>query len=167
VTFVRDHSLSVRENILRYVSESFSDVRAGEDGYTTTWGQKIIRRPFVVDDLGRALDVLEIVDSREERRPEVNKSTDKMLLVNLTFYHKIVPNEKSNSSSVLNRILVDVQRRMHAISSEQFGGLAITADEVGSEFDVDGSGDSIVNGISVWSIHYRHLAADPRRLKGE
>ena len=167
MTYTRDMSLSIRENILRYIAESFKEIRSGVDGYATTWGPNVIRRPVAGDDLKRPSDTLEIIDSTEETKPFIHKVVEKKFQVILTFYHKMRGDEDKQASSVLNRILVDVQRQMYLNSYNQFGGMGLTADERASEFDVDGSGDSIIHGVSVWEIVYRHRADDPRKLKGE
>lgn len=158
MTWTPDPALDLRSNIVNHLKDRFKNVRAGVDGYSTTWD--IVSTLDLSDDDRRRGDSIGIYDLEELARPEIGSVSCDLLLV-IEFYHLCGADEAADQ--VLRRILGDIKRVM--LSDIQCGKQALRMDPRKHDLQIPKSGKSpaVASGYSEWIIKYRHHPADPRK----
>lgn len=147
--------LSKREQIMQHLQQRFSALRAGEDGYTTTWNV-VTRRPLTKQEVAMG-DAIAIFDTGEEKTAEIGFYRC-MLYVSAEFFYALKTGD--DPSTELNRLLVDIQRAIRV--DVTCGGVAFNMVELRNELDIDGPADRLVAGVVEFQVQYRHLIDDPR-----
>ena len=108
-----------------------------------------------------------VFDRSEQKREEMSFIRS-VMQVETEFWTQLKLGDEPHT--VLNDLLVDVQRTMRAdINTAEPDGTCLTINitERQNEFDVEGPGDSVVGAVIVWEIIYRHQVLDSRKLLGE
>ena len=157
--FERDITVSMRENIAEYYRVLF-DEQDVVPPYTTEFFR--IERAAIPEAEKINGPTLAIYDHSERKEPEIGSDRVKLTL---TFEFSYPMKEGDKASTELNRILLDVQRLVR--SDIYCGGLTLNVVEIGSDFDIEGTGDSIVGGIVQFEVLYRHKILDPSKKRGE
>lgn len=159
MVFVRNTDVSIRENILEFIRDAFECLDVVTP-YTTEWAE-IKRAPIPSADkkIGPTLSILDISERLE---PEIGSMRNRLLII---FEFSYPMKEGDIASTELNRILLDIQRLVR--SDIYCGGLSLNVVEIGSDLDIEGTGDSIVGGIVQFEVLYRHLILDPSKKRGE
>ncbi len=159
MVFIRDLDSSIRENIIEFLRDAFECLEVVPP-YTTQWAE--IQRAPIPSSNKKTGPTLSIYDVSERLEPEIESYRNKLLLI---FEFSYPMKEGDIPSTELNRILTDVQRLVR--SDIYCGGLSLNVVEVGSDLDIEGTGDNIVSGIVQYEVQYRHKILDPTKLRGE
>jgi hypothetical protein len=146
---------SLREQIMQHLVQRFVDVRANDDGYTTTWNV-VVRRPMTKTEIGMG-NAIGLYDTEEEKSALIGYYNS-LLTVSVEFYYNSAIGDEP--SQELNRMLMDVQRCMR--SDPTCAGLTFNIVEVRNELDIDGPSDRLVAGMAEFQVSYRHRLDDPR-----
>lgn len=150
-------TVSMREAIMEHLATRFKNVRAGVDGYSTTWNT-VARRPIGKAEINMG-NVVGIFDTEEIKTRDMQFTRSQLRVMVEFFYTLKIGDEPSTE---LNRMLVDVQRLM--LSDIYCGGLSLNIVENRNELDIDGPADRIVAGVAEFQVQYRHSVHDPRRM---
>lgn len=163
MSWTRDTTLSIRENILCHLQDRFQQVVEGVDGYNVTWSQ-VIRRPITKPEALTA-PTLCLIEGQERNEAEIG-ATRCTLTLYTEFWTPL--GVGGNPFTELNRLMADVQRcmRKDVYCGGTPSGLTLNIVKVADDLDVQAS-SSVVGGIVIWEVQYRHAADDPRKKRGE
>lgn len=163
MTWTRDTTLSIRENIMQHLLDRFSSVEEGVDGYTQTWAA-VLRSPITKPEALTG-PTLCLIEGQERNEAEIH-STRCSLTLYTEFWMPLPVG--ANPYSELNRLMADVQRCMRSdiYCGGTPSGLTLNIVKTGDDLDVQAS-SSVVGGIVIWEVQYRHAVDDPRKKRGE
>ena len=163
MTWVRDTNLSIRENIVQHLLDRYRAMEEGVDGYTQTW-VNVLREPITKPE-SLVGPTLALIEGSERNEAEVGATR-----CTLTLYTEFWLPLKvgANAFAELNRLMSDVQRCMRSdiYCGGTPSGLTLNIVKVGDDLDVQAS-SSVVGGIVIWEVQYRHASDDPRKKRGE
>ena len=151
---------TVRERILSNIQLSLSTMRAGVDGYTTTF-DVVKRRPLTRSELTYNASA-SVVDMAEKKDQMIGVYRCR-LVVGIEFYVRLALGDVHLIEGT--RVVGDVERRL--LEDLTCGGNSLNLIASSNELDGAVGGERIVAGIAYFEIVYHHLAQDPRRLPGE
>lgn len=135
----------------------FDDMCEGVDDYTVTW-DRIRRSP--IDSFDTTMRTsLAILDTREIKSTDVHDLTRSTMRV--IFEAKYRPQMGDEPSTELNRLILDIQRKIK--EDINLGGLTLNITEAGNDIDIEGHADNIVTATVFVDVLYRHVISDPRR----
>lgn len=163
MSWERDTERSIRDNIIEHLLDRFRNVEAGNDEYTVTWAF-VSREPLEKPELISGY-TLSLIEGAETNDAEIGATRCK-----LTLYTEFaIPLAIGDIATVeLNRVMTDIQRCMRSdiYCGGPTSGLTLNIVKVGDDLDVQASG-SVVGGIVIWEVQYRHAVDDPRKKRGE
>jgi hypothetical protein len=163
---------SRRERIMVEIERRMKTMQQGQptsDPYRTTF--EVITRGSPLEGLHKTVKIgLAILDTTEFKSPSINCMSVNLRVV-MEFFVWVDTNEQP--SSVGNRVMADIQRRMREdfnLTEPEDGRpllerkIAEHVEEVGNDMFIDGVQDTQITGAVTWNIRYKHGINDPREL---
>lgn len=143
---------TIREQIMENLKTLFEDDVSPD---RVNWGL-VKRKPVSATEISLHNHVLGIFDVSERIRSAVQVEYRN---INVVFEFHVRLAEGDEPSTFLNHCLGSIANRIGEDIS--IGGLALNANESGSELDIDGAFDQAVSGIIIFDVSYRCRSNDP------
>lgn len=152
--------VSVRERILRKFILNFEAVQNGTDEHVITWNT-VTREP--IEDIEQQTDSCMIITEGIETADDDIGLVRKSLEIATEFWvHTMVGDDKSE---LANAVLADVIRTVRADSNLiEADGTCLATDVVEASNELELNQETLVGGVVVWRVKYRHDQIDPRSI---
>lgn len=152
--------IPVRERILRKFILNFEAVQEGVDEHVVTWNT-VSREP--IEDIEQQTDSCMIITEGVETADDTIGLVHKSLEIATEFWVQTMIGE--GKSELANTILADVIRTVRADSNLiEADGTCLVTDVVEASNEVELNQESLVGGVVLWRVRYRHDQVDPRSI---